>query len=385
MVSCVCLIALLASGRAGLPADTIRARVLATIGETSATPFLLGEISGLALDDSGRIYITDFQEPRIVVFSSRGRHLATIGRKGEGQGEFTAPTGPVIGADGSLYVRNMAQVVRFTPDPRSGISSRFDRTFTGPTYAPWRSKLASVIDRRGRFHFPLQVGRPDRLTHYAYRRYALDGRKLDSIPVPLHPTTRSSWASVPASPNSGRIVRGLNVVPFHPVPVWAVTNAGTILSGPADRYELMETDGEGRVLRTIRRDVPPVAIPERERAESLRALQRRIDSVPVPLSQVWGASEEVKRKRIPATYPFYTGIHVTRSDEIWVRRWSPPSLQGVTVFDVLNPRGTYVRTVLLPVVCASVPDLAVRGRTLACMAVDPESGAESVVVMQLGS
>jgi hypothetical protein len=368
------------------PADTVRARILATIGEESSTPFLLGEVSGIALDDSGRVYISDFQDPRVVVFSSRGRHLATIGRKGEGPGEFTAPTGPAFGPDGALYVRNMEQVVRFTRDPASGIASRFDKTFVGPTMAPWRSKLSSIIDGKGRFHFPLEVGRPDGLTHYAYRRYAVwDGRKLDSIPVPLYPTSRSSWASVMVSENSGRVVPGLSMVPFHPVPAWTITSRGTIISGPADRYELSETDSLGRVIRTIRRSIAPERIPPRVRADSLRALRRRIDSLPVSLSQVRGASEEVKAQRLPDHFPFYRSLVSTGTNELWVRRWPPPGLEKATVFDVFGANGTYARTVILPVDCNNTPSVAVRGRIVACLSINAETGAESVVVAQLST
>ena len=365
--------------------DTVRARVLATIGENAATPFLLGEISGIAIDDSGRMYVTDFQEPRVVVFDSRGRHLATIGRKGQRPGEFTAPTGPTIGPDGALYVRNMEQVARFTRDPRTGIASRFDQSFVGPTMAPWRSKLSSLIDRRGRFHFPLEVGLADGLTHYAYRRYTLDGRKLDSLPVPIYPTTRSSWAAVPTGPNGGRVVRGLSMVPFHPVPVWAISNSGTIISGPADRYELTETDFMGRALRTYKRAVPAERIPAKERGDSLRALRQRIDSLPIPIGQVRGASEEVKAQRLPDTYPFYRSVAVTTAGEVWVRRWTSGALAPFTVIDVFQSEGSYLRTVVLPMDCSTLPPIAVRGRTAACVVVDAETGAESVVVAQLGS
>jgi hypothetical protein len=365
--------------------DTVRARVLATISENSAMPFLLGEISGIAIDDSGRIYVADFQDPRIVVFDSRGRHLATIGRKGQGPGEFTAPTGITFGADGALYVRNMEQVARFIRDPRTGIASRFDRAYVGPTMAPWRSKLASVVDRQGRFHFPLEVGLPDGLTHYAYRRYALDGRKLDSLPVPLYPTSRSSWAAVPTGPNGGRVVRGLSMVPFHPVPVWTISNAGTIISGPADRYELAETDSLGRRTRVFSRAVPAERIPARERSDSLRSLRRRIDSLPIPLSQVRGASEEVKSQRLPEVFPFYRSVVMTPANELWVRRWSSGTLARQTVIDVFRAEGSYLKTIVLPMDCATVPSIAVRGRLVACMVIDPETDGESVVVAQLGS
>ena len=372
----------LVGGSAAPPLDTVRARLTAVIGESAPrTPFLLGEISGLALDDSGRVYVADFQDPRVVVFAPDGRHLATIGRKGRGPGEFTAPTGPVIGPDHALYVRNMEQILRFVRDPATGLATQFDRGLSGPMMAPWRSKLPSIIDRALRFYFPLEVGLPDGLTHYSYRRYTLEGRKLDSVAVPIYPTARSSWAFYSTGGGNGRMVAGLNVVPFHPLPVWTISPAGSLISGPADKYELLETDSAGRIVRTIARSVRPDAIPVAERADSLRALKRRVDSIPVPLSALKGASDEVRSLRLPEVYPFYQSVTaVAETGEIWVRRWQRPSLRGMTLLDVFAPNGSYGRTVVLPMNCAPAPALVIRGTTAACVQVDPESGAEAVVV-----
>ncbi|NOT06976.1 MAG: hypothetical protein HOP28_02100 [Gemmatimonadales bacterium] len=332
------------------------------------------------MDDAGHVFVSDFQEPRILVLALDGQLLATIGRKGRGPGEFTAPTGPVVDAHGRLFVRNMEQVVRFLPDPKSGLPTQFDQAFTGPAMAPWRSKLGSVIDQMGRFHFPLQVGLRDGLTHYAYRRYDPAGRVLDSLPVPIYPTTRATFAGVRTGPGGGRMVFGVNVVPFHPMPTWIPTPAGTLLSGAANTYELMETSVRGERLRTISLAQPPIRIPERERAESAEALKRRIDSLPVPISEVSGASEEVKAGKLPSTYPMYVALAATPAGEIWVQRWPPPELRGRTVLDVFAPTGVYQRTVIISKACAVAPALIVRNGILACVVIDQESGAESVLI-----
>lgn len=366
--------------------DTVRARLVATIGEDSPrTPFLLGEVSGLTWDASGRLYVADLQDPRIVVFDSTGRHLGTIGRKGEGPGEFTAPTGPIIAADGSLYVRNMSRVLHFVKDPRTGLPGKFDRHFDGPLYAPWRSKLPSQIDATGRFHFPLEAttGGAQFITRYGYQRYRLDGTPTDSLGVPVHPTMRASWASVPTSPGSGRVVTGVNVVPFHPVPVWAVSGAGTIFSSPADRYLIVETDATGRTLRQITRPDTPRAIPAAERAESTRMLARRLDTLKVPVDRINGASIEVKERRLPTTYPAITGLVVAPDGALWVRRWATTAGRPATIFDVLGGDGRFRETIHLPARCAPQPSVVVRGALVACMGIDPESGAEQVLVFSL--
>ncbi|MFN8653703.1 MAG: 6-bladed beta-propeller [Gemmatimonadales bacterium] len=378
------MIALLAAALCAAPsADTVRATVTAVISEESPShPFLIGEISGLAIDAAGRVYVTDFQEPRVLVFATTGEHLATIGRKGQGPGEFQAPTGPVFGPDGALYVRNMTQVARFRPPAAGGIASRFERTFDGPSLAPWRSRLASAIDREGRFYFPLEAGYPDGLTHYAYARYTLDGHYVDSLLVPIYPTSRSSWASVPVAPGTGRVVRGVNTVPFHPWPQWTVLPAGTLLSSAADGVVLAETDAKGKVLRELRLGAGGGAIPPAERAESLAALKRRLDSIPVPLTQVRGMSDEVRERRLPASYPAVRAL-LAAGAEVWAVRWSPPPLKASTVIDVLSADGRPLRTVVIPAACQSEPAIAVAGRTLACVVTDAETGAQGVAISRL--
>lgn len=361
--------------------DTIRATVTATISDDSPkTPFFFGSVSGLAIDGGGRVYVTDAGEARIAVFSTNGAPLATIGRKGKGPGEFQSPTGPAFGGDGALYVRNMSAVERFVVDARTGIASRFDRSFAGPMYAPWMSKLATFIDRTGRLHFPLEVGLRDGLTHYAYQRYALDGKKLDSIAVPMHTTSRSSYAAVQISAGSGRMLKGLNVVPFHAYPVWTVAGAGTIVSSPADSYRLDETEEKERIVRQVTRTVVSPRIPAAEREDSLRALSRRIDSLRVPLTEVRGMSEEVKARRLVVTYPVFQSLSTALDGTIWARRWSTAAERASSAFDVLSPDGRMLRTVVVPANCTTLPAPVIRGNVLACVQLDPETDAESVVI-----
>ncbi len=376
--------ALLPRGSAAQGRDTIRATVSAIVAEESPrTPFLFGSISGLTIDPAGRVIVADAGEARLVVLSVEGKVLGTVGRKGKGPGEFESPTGPAIGPDGALYVRNMSTVSRFVTDPKTGLLGRFDRAFPGPSFAPWTSKLATIIDTSGRLHFPLEVGLRDGLTHYAYQRYALDGKELDSIPVPMQPTARSSWASVPIDKGTGRMVKGVNVVPFHPVPVWSVSMSGTMITSPADRYLLTETDARGRIIRQVTHPAVSPPIPSRERQDSTAALSRRLDSLRIPLDQVRGMSDEVKSRRIPTVYPVFRSLSTAADGSIWARRWSASTVAATSVFDVLSPDGRRLRTVTVPANCTTVPAPAIRGGVFSCVQLDPETDGESLVIARV--
>ena len=65
--------------------------------------------SDVAIDPAGHIYVLDTGNTRIQKFGPDGRYLATVGRKGQGPGEFILPDGLDIDRDGNLVVGDTAQ------------------------------------------------------------------------------------------------------------------------------------------------------------------------------------------------------------------------------------------------------------------------------------
>ncbi len=71
----------------------------------------------LAVDAAGNIYITDSRNQRIQVFDPEGRYLRTVGRKGQGPGEFMATGSLDFDGEGCLRVLDNGQrrIQVFTP------------------------------------------------------------------------------------------------------------------------------------------------------------------------------------------------------------------------------------------------------------------------------
>ncbi len=65
--------------------------------------------SDVAVDAQGNIYILDAGNARIQKFGPDGNYLATIGRKGQGPGEFVMPGNITFDKDGNLVVTDTAQ------------------------------------------------------------------------------------------------------------------------------------------------------------------------------------------------------------------------------------------------------------------------------------
>ncbi len=80
---------------------------------------LLVRPAGIACDATGeRIYVADAHAHRISVFDARGRHVADLGRRGTGPGEFNFPTDVKVLPTGDLLVCDAmnCRIQRLRPD-----------------------------------------------------------------------------------------------------------------------------------------------------------------------------------------------------------------------------------------------------------------------------
>lgn len=69
--------------------------------------YVLFRPSDIGVDAEGNVYITDSGNHRVQKYTSEGEYLRTIGRKGEGPGEFNMPQRIQIDSEGNIYVSTM--------------------------------------------------------------------------------------------------------------------------------------------------------------------------------------------------------------------------------------------------------------------------------------
>ena len=60
--------------------------------------------AGIAIDNSGNVYVTDSNNNRIQKFTAEGTYLSQWGTPGTGNGQFQKPSGLAIDASGNIYV-----------------------------------------------------------------------------------------------------------------------------------------------------------------------------------------------------------------------------------------------------------------------------------------
>lgn len=103
------------------PSDSqaqLRLEEVLSIGSLHGEHDAFGRVAGVALDSRGRILLADEQGPHFKVFAPSGAYLATVGRRGEGPGEFSGPTEISVGPGDSVFVRDSERglISVFSPD-----------------------------------------------------------------------------------------------------------------------------------------------------------------------------------------------------------------------------------------------------------------------------
>lgn len=87
-------------------------------GQTS-DPYGFWGPRGLAVDQQGRVYVTDTGNKRVVIFDSNGQYLTQFGQLGMEPGQFDEPVGIALDAQGNVYVADTwnSRVQVFSPLP----------------------------------------------------------------------------------------------------------------------------------------------------------------------------------------------------------------------------------------------------------------------------
>jgi len=308
-----------------------------------------------------------------------------LARQGEGPGEISGwPADLTFDADGKLYVRDGTRITVFAPRTPAGLPDSVAAVWPLPGWG----NLASTRSRpsgSGDYYYPAELHRGNQPPRYFYLPFRGGTPTGDTLEVPSYSgITHRQDAMIPVGANA-RTVEGLSHVPFAAVPSWDVTFAGSLLSSDGSEYALVETALNGDTLRTIHGPASaPRTIPPQERADSARALESRLDALPVPVDQVMHLGPGVRERQLPHTLPSVVGINVAVDGSVWVEQWPPEGRGDSRFYDVLDPDGKLQRRIVLEASLVQDPPPFFRSQYVVGVIRDPDTGVERVVRFAIG-
>ena len=316
-----------------------------SIGELDGPEeYLFGRIWSIAVNDDGTVYVLDQQAQHVRVFDSLGVYLETLGRRGEGPGEFSRAEAIAVLPDRRLIVRDPdnQRVTVFGPGPGETDEWRYN--------ASVYSQSPLYTDARGRTF--LLAGDLSRVADLVRHIILLgpDGTHLDTLPQPSSDYQRPF---VRAEAPGIRVSYG---VPFTPRFLWTIHPSGHFLTGLSSDYRIDLARDDG-VLR-IERSYDPVPASDTERAYQR---ERTVGSIRASLPD-W----DWDGPAIPSHKPFFHELLAGRDGRIWVRLATegrpvdnedhdpddpgsfPVTWEEETRYDVFQPDGTYLGVVVAP-------------------------------------
>lgn len=251
----------------------------------------------MAVDDAGRIYVLDWKEIHVKTFDQNGTYIRTIGKKGQGPGEFILPLSVLITHRNELAVNDYrSRLAIFSLD------GEFKKNIQIA-----KSGLSSVdIDSEGNI-----VGRAI-VREEENPRYEL--KKLDSELNYLH--------SLGSSPLPSASRDGFN--PFGGIISFRIDNYDQIICGYPENYEIKIYDREGNLKRKIMKDYDPVEITDEE-------IKEATENTPPEL-----------KVSIPKYHMAYSWFTVDDEGRIYVMTNKQVDEGEGYYYDVFDPEGKFI-------------------------------------------
>ena len=269
-----------------------------SIGEAERKEeYMFSSIRAVAVNDKEDVYIVDAKENHIKMFDKNGDYLKTIGRTGQGPGEFNQITNIQITPENELMVhdRYTRRLIFFS------LEGDYLRTVL------LKEIQASIINVNPKGNYLVKTyvfDSPPLRFATELKVYSPDLAFIRTI------AKDKFWnANVPLQPHMALV--------FLP--------SDLIICGSRESYEFKILDSEGKTVRKVSKDYVPIEINEEEKKK------RRLAQI----------------SELPRFFPAFQDFSVDEEGRIFVQTFERYEDEEKFYFDVFNTEGKYIAKVAL--------------------------------------
>ena len=355
---------------------------------------MFSRIEQVAFDRADNLYVLDGGGNRVVVFDRTGKYVRQFGKEGGGPGEFQAPFGMTVLADGTVAVADLAARTYSL----FGANGRYQRSVPFlEDYMPMalgsgglaphpRGGVVTVLRQAP----SINMGGGSRSqtlqsTPIVWQSFAAGSRPVRLFDAPTQINTQTQ-GSAPGRGQQQTSVR-MSTLMFAPRVNWGMLPGGDVVVSHTDGYTL-KVMRNGQPVRYIQRPVRERRVTEadRERARERRREQLRTGEGMRRVVTGGGAmprispqmmEDRVRNMQFAETIPAIQDLRVDAAGRMWVERtgreWGEPG-----PIDLVAANGSYLGTVTGQKLPAA---FSASGR--AAYIEKDDLGVERVVVRQL--
>jgi hypothetical protein len=298
-----------------------------------------GTVAPRRLGD-GQLVVATSGASELRFFDSTGAWLHSVGRVGQGPGEFQSLGWLAIGTGDTLrtYDWNLRRLSVFTP------AGTFARSYLLASPGLERGAIPRAVLADGRILVSstpfVMPGHPS-------------GVARDTAPLLLYSTSGAVVDSFGRFPGSEALIEGtansvtVTDCPFGKDLVIAVApTSDAIYLGSQDTPEVRVWTPTGRLARIIRWQAPPIPVTEKDRTVYLESMAQRARP---------GQEEFQKRLRrmvqeaaLPLRKPAFAGLVAGPNGTFWIQAYTAPDPHAATPFHVFDSTGQWLGTLTLP-------------------------------------
>jgi len=316
-----------------LPAEGARKRLvfspeLAIGAEEGGENYMFGNSVQVMADDQGNFYVLDWDRRRIQKYDPQGKYLLSIGRQGQGPGEFGNIWEMRFDNEGHIYATDIV-------NKRVSFFSTADGQFK-KQFRVEQSIGGVIFLSNGKFFSTKSIQKEESGVMTVDFQYGLFDEKCQlATELFLHkggfesPRQRTSRAEFLAAIMSGSA--------YKPYAISKVTDDERILIGYSETYEIKVFDRNGRLLQIIQKKSDPRKV-SREHEDFY--FQHQVTDFLRSLPQAASLKEEIrKHMKYPKNLPAYLGFIPMDNGWLFV---VVDSLENTSEIDLFDEKGIYI-------------------------------------------
>jgi hypothetical protein len=289
-------------------------------------PEMFGSITAIAVSSQGEIAVLEDQAQEVRIFDPMGAHLRTIGRKGEGPGEF----------EGAISVHYDGGDRLWVADTRNARYNVFSPTGEYLWSSPRSAGV--VIGDPGRFTRlglldPVPRFLPSGEIQLLYLLVDTAGAIADTLP-PISVGHMSRLQTVPVW-----------LAPFMPRVISTSEASGDLWIASTDQYALFRRTPAGDTVLVTELEVPPMELGPEDQ-----------DSIDAAISR-W--PHPVDGRGLDLGPQYLRSLHADEQGRVFVRPNVPDGETG-SVLDVFDEQGRYLGQIEADVTFAARPPVLFR-------------------------
>jgi len=275
-------------------------------------------------DQKGNIYVLDRGNFRIQKFDHNGKYIQTMGRKGQGPGEFENPGSIKLDKEGNIYVKDGPKVHFFDQ------SGSYRKTFPVPL-----NMYQFIVTSEGKVLGDRRSFSPQKFSE-------------DIVLMNDEGRTEKTIASYPSLKMDAMFKQRSRFILYTPEICFCSGLDDFAIFGFPSEYRLIAVNSRGEILYIIKKDEPEKKISGKERKAIIDEL---MDTLKKRNPDKKESREELqKRTFTPKFRPFFEEIQIDEEGYIYASRVriGPADKRG-NEYDVFNKDGYFLYKLYIPV------------------------------------